>query len=154
MSLFSVKKVFKTSGKPKIQIIVDEIEEFDEDGYTIASGAYLSDNNESNGGYSFTIRGSASSVWINEQEIDQQLRLSVEIDSAGSCSRVEGGIIGDAVYESERYVEIKLNVEPLFARDILYELRRSSKRGIRIDGYSISEKVFRVVYFRLSPAKN
>jgi hypothetical protein len=66
---------------------------------------------------------------------------------------MERGIIGGAVYDSDHYLEIELNVDPRFAKDILHELRRSSKRGMRIDGYSISEKVFRVTYFRLSPSE-
>jgi hypothetical protein len=71
MSLFRVKpKVFDTSDKPKVQIIVDEIDRFDDDGYTICSGSHASDYDQIDCGYSLTIMGHASSECMEERAKD------------------------------------------------------------------------------------
>ena len=47
MSLFkSQPKYFITSGKDKLQIIIDEITDFDEEPYAIAAGSYTAGDGE------------------------------------------------------------------------------------------------------------
>ncbi|MFO1046367.1 MAG: hypothetical protein U1E52_00455 [Geminicoccaceae bacterium] len=149
--LFSTKtKAFDISGRPKIQIIVDRIDGFEEDGYTIASGVYSSIHNETEGGYAVTIKCRASSFWKDEKRVDsKQVRMAVKIDSAEIRRHHERGIIGGGVFDSECYLEVEINVDHHYVRDLLYELRRTDRLGVRLDGYALSEKVIRIAYFRL-----
>lgn len=148
------RKAFQTVGKDKIQIIVDEITSYDEESYAIAAGPYTEGFEGVDAGYSTTIWGQAKSYHRNERRVKQELRLSVKINPSCTRLRADHGIIGGGVFESGEYVEIEINVEPWCVKDIVEELRRSRRRGIRIDGYAISDKVFRVSYFLLFPPKD
>lgn len=155
MSLFkSQPKRFITSGKDKIQIIIDEIIDFDEESYSIAAGSYAEGDGEVEAGYSVRISGQTTKYWRNEEKVKTQgLTVSVKIKSSPVRHRQEQGVIGGGVFESEEYLEIELNIEPRCVKDIVEELRRDKTRGIRIDGYAVSAKVFRVAYFLLFPSK-
>jgi len=156
MSLFkSQPKHFNTAGKDKLQIIIDEIVDFDEEPYAIAAGSYTEGDGEVEAGYSVTISGQTTKYWRNEEKVKiEQLRVSVKINSSPVRHRLEQGVIGGGVFESKEYLEVELNVEPRCVKDIIDELRRDKKRGIRIDGYAVSEKVFRVAYFLLFASKH
>lgn len=148
--LTSKRKTFQTAGKDKIELIVDSITSYDEDGYVIAAGAYTLGDGEIEAGYSTTLWGQTTSYHRNGEKIKvKELRISVAINSSPVRLTAERGIIGGGVFESDEYLSIELNVDPSNVRDIVTELRIDKKRGIRVDGYAISDKVFRVSYFRL-----
>ena len=151
MSLLSPKrKTFQTAGKEKIELIVDSITSYDEEGYVIAAGDYTLGNGEIEAGYSTTLWAQTTSYHRGGKKVKlKELRLSVAINSSPVRLTAEHGIIGGGVFESDEYLNIELNVDPAIVRDIVAELRRDKRRGIRVDGYAISDKVFRVCYFRL-----
>ena len=101
-------------------------------------------------GYEITISGATNGYYRNEERIKvENLHISLTVNSSPIRHGGEKGIIGGAVFESPKYLEVELNVEPRCVKDIVEELRREPKKGFRIDGYAISQKVFRVVYFLL-----
>jgi hypothetical protein len=155
VSLFKQRpKRFITPGKDKLQIIIDEISDFDEEPYAIAAGSYTEGDGEIEAGYSVTITGQTTKYWCNDEKVKAKvLRVSIKVNSSPVRHRLEQGVIGGGVFESEEYLEVELNVEPRCVKDIVEELRRDKKRGIRIDGYAISAKVLRVAYFLLFPSK-
>ena len=148
----SQRKRFQTSGKDKIQIIVDSITEYEEDPYEIAAGAYSGGGDEEiKAGYSLTIYGRTKKYWRNEERVKiDTLEVSLKINSSPARHHAEQGIIGGGRFEREGYVEVELNIEPWCVKDLINELRRDRRREFRIDGYALSEKVFRVAYFTLS----
>ena len=153
--LTSKRKTFQTAGKDKIELIVDSITSYDEEGYAIAAGAYMLGDGEIEAGYSTTIWAQTTSYHRDGKKVKvKELRISVAINSSPVRLTAEHGIIGGAVFESDEYLRIELNVDPSNVRDIVYELRRDKRQGIRIDGYAISDRVFRVSYFRLFAPQN
>jgi len=105
---------------------------------------------EVDAGYSVKFNGITSQYFRNEQRIGApNLHVSVAINSNPARHRFEKGVIGSAVFESDHHVEVELSVEPHYVTDIVNELRRDLQRGFRVDGYAISERVFRVAYFLL-----
>lgn len=143
-------KKFQTSGKPRLQFIVEELDSFDEDPYAIAAGTYTEVEGEIEAGYSTTIWGKITSYYRDEQKAKiNELRVSLKINSSPVRHQLERGLIGGGIFESEEFVEIEINVEPWCVKDIVEELRRDKKRGFRIDGYGIDNKIFRVAYFLL-----
>ena len=151
MSLFQSKpKAFHTAGKPKLQFIVDAISQYDEGPYTIAGGSYTDVNGEIEAGHSIEIHGVTKKYWRSEEIVRSEgLHISVKLNSNPIRHRLETGVIGGGVFQSAGYLEVELNVEPRCVKDVLDELRREPGKGFRIDGYAISEKVFRVAYFLL-----
>ena len=156
MSLLTPKrKTFQTAGKDKIELIVDSITSYDEEGYVIAAGRYTLGDRDIEAGYSTTIWAQTTSYQRDGKKVKvEDLRISIAINSSPVRLTAEHGIIGGGVFESDAYLSIELNVDPSNVRDIIYELRRDQRRGIRVDGYAISEKVFRVSYFRLFTPQN
>jgi hypothetical protein len=149
--LTSKRKSFLTAGKEKIELTVDLITSYDEEGYVIAAGGYTLGNGEIEAGYSTTLWATTTSYHRGGKKIKvKDLRISVAINSSPVRLTAEHGIIGGGVFESDEYLNIELNVDPSNVRDIVAELRRDTSHGFRVDGYAISDKVFRVCYFRLS----
>ncbi len=143
----SQPKYFDTTGKDALQIVIEEIDSFDEEPYTIAAGSYGDE-----AGYSVTIWGVTNRYWRNEDIVRKELRLSIKIFSDSGRHQLERGVIGGAVFGSNEYLEVGLNVEPRCVKDIVEELRRDKKRSIRIDGYAINDKTLRIAYFLLFPS--
>ena len=152
MTLLKSPKIFDTRGKDKIEVIVKSIEEYEELGYKIAGVGYsLGPDEEIEAGYEITISGATNGYWRNGEKVrvEENLHILLTVNSSPIRHEGEKGIIGGAVFESPKFLKVELNVEPRCVKDIVEELRREPKKGFRIDGYAISPKVFRVVYFLL-----
>lgn len=148
------RKTFQIDGKDKLQFIVDEITGYDEEPYAIASVPYVEGGGEVQAGYSTTIWARTTSYHRNEKKVKvKELRISVAVSSKPARLTAEHGVIGGGVFESDEYLEVEINVEPWCVKDIVEELRRDKRRGMRIDGYAVSHKAFSVAYFLLFPPK-
>ena len=154
MSLFGThRKTFDITGKDKIQVIVGSIKEFEVGPYEIATGVYQPARGmgEIQAGHSVTIGAAVKKYWRNEQIVHvDHMSVHIKIDSSPERHRFELGVIGGGIFESASNLEVELSVEPWCVRDIVDELRQDPNRGIRVDGYAISDRVFRVAYFLLS----
>lgn len=144
------RKLFQTRGKEKLQVTVDAITDYDEDGYSIAGVGYTAVDGEIEAGHSLTLSGATKEFWRREERVKAPgLRVSVTINSSSDRHNFERGIIGGAVFRSDDFLEIELSLDPRCVADIVNELRLNTRRGFRVDGYAINERGFRVAYFLL-----
>ena len=145
---------FETHGKRRIHLIINQINEFIEDAYKIAGVTFTEKDGVIEAGYEISINGKVSQHWVDDIQIPcKDLRASLKINSNPIRQDFEKGIFGGGVFESEKWLEMEISVEPWIAKDITHELRSNKERGFRIDGFLLSEKVFRIAFFLLFPEK-
>jgi len=149
--LFTKKSpIFQVNNKSKFQVIVNEISNFETNGYQIAGVGYTDDENYIESGYSLSISGKTDQYYVNETpHTIKNLTISLDIDCSNARFEFERGIFGGGLFESNTHISIQLSLESINVKDIIQELRLNSNQGFRIDGYLINEKLFRVAFFQL-----
>lgn len=143
-------KIFETNGRRKIHLIIDKINEFSEEAYKIAGITFTEKDGAIEAGYEISLNGKVSQQWVDDVQIPcKDLRVSLKINSNPIRQDFERGIFGGGVFDSEKWLEMEISVDPWIVKDIINELRSNKKRGFRIDGFFLSEKIFRIAYFLL-----
>lgn len=143
-------KIFETNGKRRIHLIIDQINEFSEEAYKIAGITFTEKDGALETGYEISLNGKVCQHWVDDVQIPcKDLRASLKINSNSIRQKFEQGIFGGGVFDSEKWLEMEISVEPWIVKDITHELRSNKKRGFRIDGFLLSEKIFRIANFLL-----
>lgn len=96
-------------------------------------------------GHQFTAVGQASF----EPELDIERASFTFFSSATALSKTE--VIGYGT-KSERSAELRVQVKPSVARDLLDELRRSPKSQIHAQGYTNEKGVIQLTYVSFTPS--
>ena len=144
------KNIFNPDGLKKISFDI-AITDYEES-YEIAGINFTEKDGEIEAGYKINVSGKFLEYRIDsDRKACRKLRTNVKINSNPIRFEFDQGIFGGGVFETLRYINIEINTEPWIVKDIIEELRKDADRGILIKGFLISDKVFKIAYFELSP---
>lgn len=133
----------------RIEITMRNVREIMEQAYFVHRGTF--DPARIEGGYAFDVFGTTDgSYWRDSQEVAApDYRVHIKVNSDPARDSFKPGVIGGGQLH-KNYAEIELSLDPAFVRDILYELRRDSRRELRVAGDTISDDRFLATLFMLS----
>lgn len=143
-------RTFNSNGLKEISFDI-AITDYNET-YEIAGINYTEKDGEIEAGYKISLSGKFLEYRIDgDRKACRKLRITIKINSNPIRYDFDKGIFGGGVFETVRHLNMEINVEPWIVKDIIEELRKDSDRGIFVRGFLISDKVFKIAYFELSP---